>query len=267
METLLLGKVLFVNVHPSGYPFAQMLPLTFSSRQYFDHNWDVTLINSLPKDSGYTLVQREDRAKLSLPVFVNDYQAIIITGSSYASYARLNKEGKRYLVSWKRDLIAFIKAAGEQQIPIFGVCFGAQMLAEALGGAVQKGKTTEMGWSLVHKNTFGINEQLLCDVPSSFSAPENHADWITRLPENAVLLAESSGGVQAFRSGIHLGVEFHPERTPDEVHKTLTDAVDTNSKRLLKSGQSMSDNEMLLSFYCKSLPNMFHTFLRYAWVQ
>lgn len=264
MDVRVLSKVLYINAHPGAYPFSQMLPLTFGSNTVSNDSWDVVLMNSLPKDSGLSLVQREDRSKLRLPNQILDYKAIIITGSSYASHPRKNKAGQLYLVSWKRDLIEFIKAAGEQNIPVFGVCFGAQILAEALGGKVVKGDIPEIGWSLVHKTATGISEQLLCDVPLSFSAPENHGDWIVRLPESAFLLAESELGIQAFRSGIHFGVEFHPERTPSEVRQTFVEAVESNSKRLAKSGQTIDQMDLFESLYCQSMPNMFHTFLKYA---
>jgi GMP synthase-like glutamine amidotransferase len=221
-------------------------------------------MNSLPKTSGFSLVQREDRSKLRLPAQILDYKAIIITGSSYASHPRTNKAGQKYLVSWKTDLIEFIRSTGEQNIPVLGVCFGAQMLAEALGGKVVKGDIPEIGWSVVHKNSNGISEQLLCDVPSTFSAPENHGDWIVRLPESSILLAESDLGIQAFRRGIHFGVEFHPERTPSEVRQTVVDAIASNSKRLAKSGQSIDQLDLLERLYCQTMPNMFHTFLKYA---
>nr|MBP9687303.1 hypothetical protein [Candidatus Woesebacteria bacterium] len=64
LTTEIRSKVLFVNAHPTGYPFTQMIPYTFGTSCVPDHLWDVTLITSYPKDSGFSLVQREDRSKL-----------------------------------------------------------------------------------------------------------------------------------------------------------------------------------------------------------
>ena len=258
------GKVLFVNAHPTGYPFAEMIPHTFGTHSVSDHLWDVTLINSYPKDSGFSLVQREDRSKLRLPDYFSDYCCIVITGSSYSARHRTRKDGVAYLSKWKVELIDFIREAGKQQVPIFGVCFGAQMLAEALGGLVLKGSQTEMGYARIAKTQAGIDNKLLCDVPEIFAAPENHAEWIVRLPEGSELLAVSDGGIQAFQSGIHFGVEFHPERSIANVEQTLADAKASDSKRFARSGLSFADNLELQNLYVPGITNMFNTFLQYA---
>jgi GMP synthase (glutamine-hydrolysing) len=49
------------------------------------------------------------------------------------------------------------------------------------------------------------------DVPHPFTVFATHSDAVTRLPQDATLLAENEAGVQAFRHGSAVGVQFHPE--------------------------------------------------------
>ncbi len=101
----------------------------------------------------------------------------------------------------------FVAAAVEAHVPVLGICFGAQLLAAALGGEVHRAERDEVGW---------------LDVRPEPSAPAEiepgpwfqlHRDTFT-LPPAARLLATSDVGPQAFSYGSALGVQFHPEVTP-----------------------------------------------------
>jgi GMP synthase-like glutamine amidotransferase len=90
-------------------------------------------------------------------------------------------------------------------VPILGICFGAQHLARALGGEVGPATRAEVGWLDV--------ESLAPDVVPPGPWLQWHRDRFT-VPPGAELLARSPVCAQAFRSGPHLGVQFHPEVTP-----------------------------------------------------
>jgi GMP synthase-like glutamine amidotransferase len=81
------------------------------------------------------------------------------------------------------------------------VCFGAQVLAAALGGTVERAPRPELGWCRVESTTAAIAE-----------GPwfQWHRDRFT-LPAGALSLAHNELGVQAFRRGRSVGVQFHPE--------------------------------------------------------
>jgi GMP synthase (glutamine-hydrolysing) len=89
--------------------------------------------------------------------------------------------------------------------PVLGVGFGAQALAVALGGGVQRAPRARYGWLW-----------LSTSIPGWISS----GPWLTwqedviRLPSRARLLAHDRVGPQAFQAGGHLGLQFHPEITP-----------------------------------------------------
>ncbi|MHC2185847.1 GMP synthase (glutamine-hydrolyzing) [Rathayibacter agropyri] len=96
--------------------------------------------------------------------------------------------------------------------PTLGVCFGAQLIAAALGETVRPGATREVGFrsaSLTEKGECSPLRHL-----AGIDVMEWHGDTFD-LPVGSVLLASSmSGGVEAFAiGGWLLGVQFHPELT------------------------------------------------------
>jgi GMP synthase (glutamine-hydrolysing) len=90
-------------------------------------------------------------------------------------------------------------------VPVLGICFGAQHLSRALGGTVARAVRPEVGWLEIE--TF--------DAAAVPPGPwlQWHQDAFT-VPPGGELLARSEVSAQAFRSGPHLGVQFHPEVTP-----------------------------------------------------
>jgi len=108
-------------------------------------------------------------------------------------------------VPWLAAERAVLDRALAGEVPVLGICFGGQHLARALGGLVSPAPRSEVGWLEV--------ETLAPDVVPPGRWLQWHRDAFT-LPPGAELLARSPVGVQAFRRGPHLGVQFHPEVTP-----------------------------------------------------
>ncbi len=101
--------------------------------------------------------------------------------------------------------------------PVLGVCFGAQIIAAALGEEVRPGDTVDVGYRDVQPTAAGLDSPLrhVVGVPMA----EWHGDTFD-LPAGATLLASSS----AYRNEAYgigdwlLAVQFHPELT-DEMHE------------------------------------------------
>ena len=91
-------------------------------------------------------------------------------------------------------------------MPILGLCFGGQMLARVLGGEVYRGDECEIGWLPVRTN----DPSLVPEGPWF----QWHFDVITA-PPGATSIAETDLGAQAFVAGRSLGLQFHPEVTPE----------------------------------------------------
>ena len=81
-----------------------------------------------------------------------------------------------------------IRQARESQLPVIGICLGAQLIAAALGARVYPGAQKEIGWYPVQVVAPG--EDLACDLPSPFMAFHWHGDTFD-LPSGAVRLFRS----------------------------------------------------------------------------
>jgi GMP synthase-like glutamine amidotransferase len=109
---------------------------------------------------------------------------------------------------WVPAELEKVRDAVEDDVPVLGLCFGGQALSAVLGGGVDKLDHTEIGWIAIES-----------DAPDE--VPEGPwLQWhneIVRVPPGATVLGHSPAGPAAFRYGPHLGVQFHPEATPEIV--------------------------------------------------
>ena len=105
---------------------------------------------------------------------------------------------------WVARVIEWLRAADTADVPVLGICFGAQALAVALGGGVHKLPRPEVGWVRVRSND---DERIPSGPWMAW-----HEDGFT-LPPLSYELASNAFGVQAFCHCRHLGVQFHPEVT------------------------------------------------------
>lgn len=153
-----------------------------------------------------------------LPLNPADVDAIILMGGPMGA-----NDGA--IVPWVDAEIAFLQTALADQVPIWGVCLGAQLLAAALGAKVSTGDRPEVGvLDLILTDDGRADPIWGADVPPVFPALQWHSDTF-EIPPGAVWLARSAAyDHQLFRYEKSYGVQFHLEATLDLIDDWL--AVD-----------------------------------------
>ena len=133
-----------------------------------------------------------------------DFPAIVVMGGPMGAY---DEADHPWLVDEKRAL----REAVDADVPVWGVCLGAQLLAAALGARVYRGDRPEVGLLPVHLTSAAAEDPVFRHAPSSFPTLQWHGDSFD-LPEGATLLAGSPAYPhQAFRVGRSYGLQFHIE--------------------------------------------------------
>jgi len=154
-----------------------------------------------------------------LPEQVTECDAYLITGSPAGVY-----EDK----VWIQDLSNLVQKAYKEDVPLVGICFGHQMIAQALGGQVEK---FSGGWGI------GLKELEFYQRPSWMgNDPVEkgdfyfcHQDQVMELPEGAERIA----GNQFCQNGMFVigkkvfALQAHPEFTPKVMEKSVDFLADT----------------------------------------
>ena len=146
---------------------------------------------------------------------------VIITGSPAMVTAR--EPWSLHVETWVTHLI-------DQHIPILGICYGHQLLAQALGGKVgfhPLGR--EIGTVPIELTEHSRHDPLFSQSPSQFYANVTHAQSVIELPPGSVLLGKNDyEPIQAFRFQDNVwGVQFHPEFTADIMRFYLFERFDS----------------------------------------
>ena len=134
--------------------------------------------------------------------------AFVVTGSAASVTER---------APWMLRAQAWLREATVQNAPIFGICFGHQLLAEALGGRVVKNpRGREIGTVKVTIETHAADDDVFGAVVAehghAIHANATHVDTVAELPAGAKRLATTSlDDNAAFRVKRAWGVQFHPE--------------------------------------------------------
>ena len=162
------------------------------------------------RDHGYRLdVRRPDRdAARALPPDLDEVQGLVVMGGPQ----NLTPDEFRD-APWLMAEAKFIKRAHDAELPVIGVCLGAQLIAHALGGTVEPMPTPEVGFETVSINPVGQVDPILAGI--AWDAPQFHihAHHVAALPDGATGLASSAACEnQAFKVGLRTyAFQFHFE--------------------------------------------------------
>ena len=124
---------------------------------------------------------------------------------------------------WMRAEVELLRDALQLDVPVLGVCLGAQLLATAAGAEIRRSPSPEIGWFDVARCFEGERDPIFAGLPARFLAYEWHS-YAFALPAGSVELARSAACPQAFRLGeTAWGVQFHPEVVPEIVREWALD--------------------------------------------
>jgi GMP synthase (glutamine-hydrolysing) len=140
---------------------------------------------------------------------------VVITGS--AAMVSDRHPWSEYSAQWLLQAIA-------AKVPVLGICYGHQLLAQALGGVVgYHPRGREMGTKVIHRAPAALQDELFNILPEQFPAHVTHMQSVLQLPNGAEVLAwnsfEAHHGVR-FAPRVW-GVQFHPEFSAEAMSQYL----------------------------------------------
>ena len=112
------------------------------------------------------------------PTALDECDAYLITGSKVSAFDD---------IPWVNELKIFVRSLHQHQKKLIGICFGHQLIAEALGGKVER---SNGGWHVgVHGATLKKNTILFGSSHQEFNLIYNHQDQVLKIPRESILLA------------------------------------------------------------------------------
>lgn len=158
LEAGLLNKKLDGRYDPYPDMFAALLD---RARQDFQYQ-------------AYSVIRGE------MPASIHDCDGWLITGSRHGVYESLD---------WMLELQAFIRELERAAVPLVGICFGHQIIAQALGGNVVK---SDRGWCIgLHSYAIDLAQGWMGDAPEQVGIYTFHQDQIIDLPPAAKVFSSS----------------------------------------------------------------------------
>ncbi len=152
---------------------------------------------------------------------ISQFDWLIVMGGTMNIY-----EEKKY--PWLKYEKQFIREAIDSRKVVLGICLGAQLIADVLGGKVTKNQEREIGWLPVTFNSEAFRSPLFESFPETCCVFQWHGDTFSTLGEGAACIASSEACKhQAFiyKERV-IGFQFHMESTETSIFSLLNNCAD-----------------------------------------
>ncbi len=176
-----------------------------------------------------------------------DFVGLVVLGGAQGAY---ETDTYPYLANEIDLIIAFM----EKELPVIGLCLGAQLLATALGGEVKQNTQKELGWFDIRITDEGQQDALMKQHPASATAFHFHGDYFETPPGCVNLASSDLTHCQLFRYRHNVyGFQYHVEVDFPLIEVMCLNNVDymasngVDARAVVDRSRSMLDDYMIRS--------------------
>ena len=172
--------------------------------------------------------------KGDLPSSVNQCDVWLVNGSPAGAYQDID---------WIHQLSDFIKQLDSAKKPTFGICFGHQLMAQALGGKVE---LSHKGWGLgISHNTVVANTTFMQPQATNIDVMVFHQDQVVQLPKGSQVLVTSDfcPNCMVQHNDHMLSIQGHPEFNTQMVEGILAGESYDDTPAIRAQGMANSAGE------------------------
>jgi GMP synthase (glutamine-hydrolysing) len=221
-----------------------------------EHDPSISLGNLEPvlREAGYSIEVVDARSADFSAIDASAPDLVVVLGNDSGVYEKDRLTYIAHEEQWVADRL-------ESKKPTLGVCFGAQIMASALGGEVYKGPTTQIGYRSVEPTPAGAQSPVA--VFEGVPVMQWHGDTFT-LPEQVTRLAGSSDYEnEAFAiDNWALAIQFHPEMTDEMYRQWLADGRESVAKQGLTEDELLAESARLNARMQDASADMLKTWLQ-----